>query len=137
MPHVSQRKLDPKVEENIKKLLIKLISDLKTQDNLEDFLGAFLSETERVMLAKRFLAIYLLEKENKIQEIADVLNLSEATVVKLNLKRQLDRENFLLAFKKMDRVFLKGTVKDIARVVGREIATHIARGGRFKLPRNS
>jgi len=127
MSQVSKRKLKPKAEVNIQKTFIKILSSFKTEQELGIFLESFLSKTERIMLAKRFLVLYLLEKENKIQEIADTLNITPATIVKLNFKRKLDHENLSLAFKKMDKEVLKESVKDLAKTVGLEIAKHIAK----------
>jgi len=134
MPHVSQRKLNTKIEKEIKRLLIKTIGDLKNKEDFENFFEAFFSETEQIMFSKRFLIYYFLEKGNGVEEIAESLKVSPATVVRLNLKRKLNHEKFLAAFKKIDKTFLKESLKELAKEIGLKLATQIARGGRFKTP---
>ena len=107
---------------------------LLTKEELKQFLDVFLSDTERIMLAKRFLILYLLEKGNKVKEITDGLNVSQATVIKLNLKRKLDHQSYKMAFKKMDRGVLKSSLKDLAKTIGLKIAVRLVKGARRDIP---
>ena len=131
MTQIPRKKLSPKAEEDIQKTFYKLVSDLATEENLKIFFNAFLSKTERIMLAKRFLVLYLLKKGSNIQEITDSLNITPATIVKLNLKRKLHSRDFSLAFKKMDQKVLKESLKELAKTLGLKVATRIAKGGRI------
>jgi uncharacterized protein YerC len=137
MPHVSQKRLHPKIEKEIQEEFIKVISNLKDRKEIVAFFNGLLSKTERVMLAKRLLVLYFLEKGSDSQEIADSLNVSTATVTRLNLKRQLEYESLSILFKKMDQEILKESLKELAKEIGLKIATQIVRGGRMPLPKNA
>lgn len=131
MTQVSKKPLSSKVESEIQEIFSKLLVDLKSEKELQKFFNAFLSKTERVMLAKRILVLYLLEKGKSFEEIANSLNVTPATIAKLNLKRELDYDQFSLAFKKFDKEFLKESLKDLAKTVGLKITSQILKHARF------
>jgi hypothetical protein len=61
MPHLSKRKIDPKIEEQIKNSFTLLIKDLDSVADTEMFLSSIFSETEKIMVAKRITAAFLLK----------------------------------------------------------------------------
>ena len=137
MSQVSKNKLSKEKEKSIQEIFFQLLPSFKTKKNLQQFLESFFTKTEKTMLSKRFFALFLLEKGSSIQEIAQTLKMTHATISKLELQRQLGSESFVSAFKKTNQKLLKNALNDFAKVVGKKIAITLIRGGRIPKPKNS
>lgn len=81
---VSKDKLNPHLEKELFKTLHQMIADLKNPAEVEEFLKAFLSETEHSALAKRIAVLYWLDKGRGYNNIHDNLKVSSATVATIN-----------------------------------------------------
>ena len=80
MTQVSARFLHPKVSERIVGIFMKVVSRLRSRDEILDFLDYFLTPTEKVMLSKRISIAYLLESGYKRKSISGVLKVSTSTI---------------------------------------------------------
>lgn len=96
MPHVSSKKLN-------KDLIHSLYSEFS--DALEKsarrswsrmFLREFLTKTEKIMLAKRFAVICMLNKSVPVTYIAESLAMSPSTVGRMSLGYETGKYNTLL-----------------------------------------
>jgi len=85
MPQVSRWQLSPKIEKTIFDLFIKALAKIREEKEVEAFINDFFTPTERVMLAKRFAIIYLLDKGVGIREIANLIKVSTSTVSRINI----------------------------------------------------
>lgn len=110
MTHVSRNPIEKDVYFHILDALIWLLSDLKSTQQMKQFLGDFFTKTERLMLAKRLaLAGMIIEGYND-EVIHKVLKVSSATIYRM--REKLDRGNEGLK-KAMGRVLQKENLQEI------------------------
>jgi Trp repressor protein len=86
MTNVSRNPLPANKQDQLFSELSKVMSHLSSKDT-KFFLSELLGNEEQIMLAKRFAAIVLLERQYSLYKISSVLHLSSATVAKLNNQR--------------------------------------------------
>ena len=97
MPHISSKKLK---KENLQKLYDEFNGALEKSAKkswIKFFLNDFLTQTEKIMLAKRFAVIYLLSKEIPISYIAESLGMSYTTIFRMSLKYDIGKYSSLLS----------------------------------------
>ncbi len=87
MTNITSKQLDSDAFKSAEKQLGRTIARLKGQSSL-DLLQGFLTESERIMLTKRFGAIFLLHHQYSPYRTASLLGLSEPTVHRI-------RENYI------------------------------------------
>lgn len=76
----SNIKLDPDFEIKLKEDLAILLSDLKKPTVVLEFLSAFLTNTELLVLAKRLAILKRLHENNSYEQIQKDLSVSSATI---------------------------------------------------------
>lgn len=103
MTHVSKRKIEPEIKKQILDSLTLLIKNLNNVPDTEKFLSSILSETERIMIAKRVVGAFLLRHNIESEKIQDILKLTPATVARLKLWIQTHQEGFDMIFNKLER----------------------------------
>ncbi len=81
---VSKNQLNPSLNRELFKTLYQAIADLKTPEEVQDFLSAFLSESEHTTLAKRVAVAYWLDSGRSYENIERNLKVSSATVSAVN-----------------------------------------------------
>lgn len=101
MPHVSKIKLDKKEEEELIKNFDFVLSSLSNENEMERFTQSLLSKTERIMLAKRLGVAILLKEEVPQTSIASGLNVTQATVSRMQLYLEVNGEGYELALRKL------------------------------------
>lgn len=119
MPHVSRRKLRPKTQRQILDSLVFVLSDIKDKEKMARFLDAFLSNTEKLMLAKRLAVVYLLAEGVEETRIAETLNVTQATVSRIKLWCETKGSNYKIAIGKLKRQKLLNELKILALKVAR------------------
>ncbi len=77
---VSSKNLSHKIDEEVNNHLALAICEIKRTDQAKQFLGDFLTTTERTVLAKRLAIGVLLHRKVAYEEIKKVLNVSSATI---------------------------------------------------------
>ena len=85
MPRVSPRPLKKEIEKEITANLDWTISQLKSEPVAKDFLEDFLTDEERLMLAKRLAVIYLLKEGFSYGKISEALKITPVTIGKIRL----------------------------------------------------
>ncbi len=88
MTYVSTRPLSKEVLKHIGDLLIVEIYKAKTMSQANKLVGALLTDSERIMLAKRFAVIVLLNKGASYRYIQNVLKVSLSTVFRIQKLRK-------------------------------------------------
>ena len=88
MTYVSTKSLSKKVLKRIGDLLITEIAKAKTISQARSFVDALLTDSERIMLAKRFTVVVLLEEGAHHRYIRNVLKISSATVFRIQRLRK-------------------------------------------------
>lgn len=80
MVNVSKNPLDPRIERRIRaNLMTALFSSPNTKQS--KMLGALLTQSERIMLAKRLAVIIMLDKDSSYYHISKTLKVSISTVM--------------------------------------------------------
>jgi Trp operon repressor len=95
MTHISKRALSPKVTAQLFAQLAKLVSVARKAD-ADGVLAGLLSPAERIMLAKRFATVIMLNEELPQSTIATRLDLSRSTVAHIAQQHQEGRYDSLL-----------------------------------------
>lgn len=83
MPHVSRNKLEPQEEKDLTESLNLVLSSVSKREDMIRFLDSLLSDTEKLMLAKRLGIVVLVREGLKDSEIAKALHVTDMTVAKM------------------------------------------------------
>jgi len=103
MPQVSKRKLDQKVKQDLLDTLSYAIKELKNKSEVDKFLSSALTDTERLMIAKRVVTAFLLDNEVEEKKIGNTLKLTSATISRLKMWINLRKDGFVLIFSKLEK----------------------------------
>ena len=72
--------LNKNIQDQIHKILFQVLSDAKTDVDIEFILRALLTESEMFMIAKRLAIAVFLDKGQSYEHIRDTLKVSTATI---------------------------------------------------------
>ena len=131
MPHVSKRRIEPQVRTSILDSLTLLVRDLDNKNDAENFLSSVISETERVMIAKRVVAAFLLRHSIESEKISELLKLTPGTVARLKLWIQTHQEGFNVIFDKLE----KQRRKDFAKEILYKLLDYAIKAGSGRIPK--
>ena len=95
----SAKSLAPTTEADILNQLYRLLADLHQPKEVKKFLDSFMTDTERLVFAKRLAIAWLLEQGQSYEEIAKALNVSSATISSVAEIRQKPDMN--MAYQKL------------------------------------
>lgn len=113
MTNISQRKTGGKDYDVAYEQLAKLISGLHGK-SAHYLLDELLTETERVMLVKRFAAIFMFQQEYSPYRVSQVIALSESTAQRLFSQYQIGTyDNLLLCLKKAEKSDFRALIEDL------------------------
>lgn len=84
MAQVSKFRIPTKTWHRIFDLLLEAFISNKTKTEMDDFLRAICTPTERIMFAKRIAACVLLSKGHSYQCVAEKLRMSPPTIAKMS-----------------------------------------------------
>ena len=121
MTHVSKRRLNKKTYEHVLDTLDLVLGKLK-KDEVRSFLFSLMSGTERLMVAKRFAAITLLQQGRDDKSIAETLKMTRSTVNKLEMIMKIKDKGFLLAFKKIYKEKMAKEINELFLGLGKGAA---------------
>ena len=102
MARVSRVRLDKITYTQVLNTLDLVLGKLK-KDEVRTFLFSLMSGTERLMIAKRFAAITLLQRGFDDRTIAERLKITRATINKLKLIMKVKDQGFALSLKKLNQ----------------------------------
>ncbi|MBI4999465.1 hypothetical protein HZB97_01695 [Candidatus Gottesmanbacteria bacterium] len=129
MTHVSKKKLSEETLRQILDSLLFVLTDVNNKHSMGRFLDAFLTKTERVMLAKRLAIAYLLNEGLEETKIANLLGVMQNTVFLMKLKMQDKSAGYQEAFAKIKKQKLLEDLKILALKLGKYAIR--AAGGRI------
>jgi len=101
MTHVSRYKLPKRTEEKLIRNLNLVLSKISKHEDMTSFLGAFLTETEKLMLAKRLAIAVLLEEGLPESRIAESLHVTRITVAKMRYFLESRGQGYKIALQKI------------------------------------
>ena len=113
MSQISKRILKPEVKKDLLDSLSYTIKELKTKKDVDSFLSSALTDTERIMVAKRVLTAFLLRNNVEEKKIGDTLKLTSATITRLKMWISLRRDGFDLVFNKLEKRSRENIAKQI------------------------
>lgn len=103
MPHVSRIKLTKIGEKKLIQSFNLVMAKVSTFSEMESFLGSILTKTEQVMLAKRLAVVILLKEGLSQASICNTLNVTQATVSRMQLFLEArGEEGYSVALKKLE-----------------------------------
>ena len=94
---ISKQELDPKLEQEIKRMFAQVVADLASKEKALIFLQDFLSETEFMALSKRLAIVLYLTKDKSYEEIKKELKVSSATIASVQNALDTKSPGFELA----------------------------------------
>lgn len=126
MPHVSRNKLDLKAEQKLIQILDLVLTKIQREEQINEFLVALLTPTERIMLAKRLAIIILLKEGLPESQIAETLHVTRVTVSRLQFFLESRGTGYRIALE----VLKNEKVMDEAKILLLKLATYAAKAGR-------
>lgn len=114
MTHISRGKLTDDVLRQITDSFLFVLTDIKDQDSMAQFLDSFLSKTEKLMLAKRLALIYLLSEKIEETKISEILKTTLANVSRMKLKLENKNTGYQKALAKIKKQKTLEELKDLA-----------------------
>ena len=96
MPHISSKKLKKEILNKLYDQFGKALEKSARRSGAKFFLSDLLTDTEKIMLAKRFAVIYLLAQGVPTSYIAESLGMSYTTILKMSLKYDIGKYSSLL-----------------------------------------
>ncbi len=91
MPHISKKKLGKKIEDTLERHMLSLVRDSASNSRVRIF-EELLTKTERIMLAKRIGALFLLKKGLSLYRVSDILQISPSTAARF--QRDLESNKY-------------------------------------------
>lgn len=101
MTHLSRWKLKKEEEKNLIDALRLVLTSLNKDREMEVFLGSLLTETEKLMLAKRLAIIVLLREGLTESQIAEALHVTRITVAKMRYFFESRGQGYKVALNKL------------------------------------
>lgn len=96
MPHVSKKKLDKTMSKKLWNQLLQTFEDAGKRSATNTVVGELLTQTERVMFAKRLTIILLLDKGVPQHVITEKLHVSPSTVTRMSLNIEIGKYKEIL-----------------------------------------
>ncbi|KRT67621.1 MAG: TrpR-like protein [candidate division WWE3 bacterium CSP1-7] len=136
MPRVSPRPLKKEIEKEITANLDWTFSQLKSEPVAKDFLEDFLTDEERLMLAKRLAVVYLLKEGFSYGKISEALKITPVTIGKIRLILRLVKPRTLDVLNRMgNRFSLKSVGKDFLEAL-KDLGIFRKQGSRRVFPKS-
>lgn len=107
--------MEPREEEELKEALNLVLASIYKRDEMLKFINALLTDTEKLMLAKRLAMIVLIKEGKSDTDISDALHVTRITVTKFRyLYEARAREGYDVAINKIENdKFLQGVKRVI------------------------
>lgn len=96
MVRISDKKVKEEILLHISDKLIEQVAKVKTKKSAQNFLAELLTETERIMLAKRFAIIVMIDREYSFSTIIRTLKVSQSTIARIVGDKKEGKFDFLL-----------------------------------------
>ena len=94
------REVNPTLKKTITKTFIQLLSDLKTEEQIEIFLRDFFDEKEFETYTKRLAIAYWIKKNRDDENIKNNLKVTEKEISEV--KKTIDKKGIRLALKHLE-----------------------------------
>jgi uncharacterized protein YerC len=122
MARVSKSKLDKITYTQVLDTLDFVLGKLK-KDEIRTFLYSLMSGPERLMIAKRFAAITLIQQGMPTSEISRKLKITRSTINKLKIIIRAKDKGFSLSLKKLNQEKMAKEIKNILIGIANEMGS--------------
>ena len=122
MPHVSRKKVDKKVLNEILDFLVIVLTGVNEEKEMRKLLDAFLTPTEKIMLAKRLGVAYMLKEKIPFDEISGTLSVTRPTVDKIRIWLKIEESGYELALRVLRKTKNLEAFKQIFKDVLKKMA---------------
>lgn len=113
MPQVSRVKLNKKTENKLTETLTLILSKVSMDSDMNVFLAALLTPTEKLMLAKRIAIVVLLKENLSDTQISSVLNVTRITVAKMRYFLEARGQGYDVAIRVLENQKLIDELKSV------------------------
>ncbi|OGI89674.1 hypothetical protein A2911_02635 [Candidatus Nomurabacteria bacterium RIFCSPLOWO2_01_FULL_40_15] len=118
MPHVSSKKLDPKLLEKLSRKLLAVLEKAQNKQSFSSVVNELFTSTEKIMLAKRLAIILMLSSRVPQHKVVDILKVSPSTVAKTSLQIEIGKYKNILKISKKEKMDIEKLVWNILTVGG-------------------
>lgn len=119
MPQLSKNKLDAATRDEILKNFYFAVASLKQETDVALALDDLLTRTERLMIAKRIAAVFLLSQGWGLRDISKTLKMSTATILHLRAKSDGGKNGYALIINLLTaRVKSRKFLERLERILG-------------------
>jgi len=101
VPHISKKRLEPQVLKQILYFFKAIMADLQKEEEVAAFLDSLLTNTEKLMLAKRLAMVVLILEGVSDSKIVESLKTTHATVEKMKLMLDKTMGGYQVGLKKL------------------------------------
>lgn len=115
MTPVSKRKLSKELEERIKRVFLDQLAEITDKEKMASFMGRILTESEKVMLAKRLVAFVMIDWGVDDLHISQSLYLTRETVARFRLIFTAAKEKKELVVNMVQRLQFKTELKKLLK----------------------
>ena len=103
MPHVSRYKLNPSQEKELIESLNLVLSSISNKHDMLRFINSLLTDTEKLMLAKRLGVVVLVKEGLQDSDISSALHITRMTISKLRYYYEARaKEGYDIALRKIE-----------------------------------
>lgn len=110
MPHISKKKLKPETFEKLFKKLISILEKAQSRRKFSSVLEELLTDTEKIMMAKRLAIVLLLFGNTPQHRIAEALIVSPTTVSKFSLQIEIGKYDSIKLISAQEKVDLEKVI---------------------------
>lgn len=118
MPHISSKKLNQKILEELFDKLFSILSKGERKGLLSSVVNELVTSTEKIMIAKRLAIILMLTSNIPHERVAQVLQVSPTTVSKMSLKVEIGKYKSILKVSQKEKVDIEKLIWNILTVGG-------------------
>jgi Trp operon repressor len=103
MPHLSSKELDKELSEKLFNDLLSILNKSQDKKSMSGVVNELLTDTEKLMLAKRIAIVLLLNSKTPQSSISEILKVSTSTVAKISLKLEMGMYQSILKASEKDK----------------------------------
>ena len=116
MPHISTKKISDEHFKKIYQQLISLFDTAGTKRKSDLLLGEILTDTEKIMLAKRLSIVYLLDEGVSTHNISDTLSVSPSTVSRISLNYENNKYKYIKNILAKNKQAIWESLEEVIRI---------------------
>ncbi|TSC70814.1 MAG: Uncharacterized protein CEO12_190, partial [Parcubacteria group bacterium Gr01-1014_46] len=118
MPHISSKELDKELSDKLFNDLILILNKSQNKKLLSGVVNELLTDTEKLMLAKRIAIVLLLNSKIPQLSISEILKVSTSTITMISLKMEIGKYNSILKTSQREKIDLEKIIWSIMTVGG-------------------